>query len=185
MMRMRLRFEGKINTIMSGTRFGKLALTALLLASFAVMTPLVASAERNEENSWWQRQKAKRDNTSSNISLPTITNSNVFGSKSGKAVTKTEIFADRGIAPMVSVNSVSAMNNAIARYQDIAAAGGWGTVPNKGLSKGDKGDAVVALKRRLIAEGYLAADALTGETAIWYSAAVEKAVGEFQSNNGL
>jgi len=181
---MRLGFEGKINGIMSGTRFGKLALTALLLASFTVMAPLAAYAERNEENSWWQRQKAKRENSSSS-SLPSSTTSNVFGSKAGKAATKTEIFADRSVTPMVSVNSVSAMTNAIARYQDIAAQGGWAGVPNKSLSKGDDGDAVVALKRRLIAEGYLAADALTGETAKWYTAAVEKAVAQFQANNGL
>ncbi|WP_162918285.1 L,D-transpeptidase family protein [Taklimakanibacter deserti] len=170
---------------MSGTRFGKLALTALLLASFTVMVPLAAYAERNEENSWWQRQKAKRESGASNNSLPSATTSNIFGSKAGKAVTKTEIFADRSVTPMVSVNSVSAMTNAIARYQDIAAQGGWAGVPNKSLKKGDDGDAVVALKRRLIAEGYLAADALTGETARWYTAAVEKAVAQFQANNGL
>src|SRR5262249_40444171 len=105
MMRMRLGFEGKINTIMSGTRFGKLTLSAVLLASFAVSVPLSAYAERNDE--WWQRQKAKHENSSS--PLPPTTTSNVFGSsKSGKAVTKTEVFTER-VAPMVSPNSVSAM----------------------------------------------------------------------------
>lgn len=170
---------------MSGTRFGKLAITAVLLASFTAMVPLAAYAERNEENSWWQRQKAKRESGSSSSSLPSTTTSNVFGSKSGKAVTKTEIFADRSVTPMVSVNSVSALTNAISRYEDIAAQGGWAGVPNKSLSKGDDGDAVVALKRRLIAEGYLSADALSGETAAWYTAGVEKAVAQFQANNGL
>lgn len=182
---MRLGFEGKISSIMSGTRFGKLALTAVLLASFAVIVPLSAYAERNEENSWWQRQKQKRENGSSSSSLPSTTTSNVFGNKAGKAVTKTEIFADRSVSPMVSVNSVSALNNAIARYEDIAAQGGWAGVPNKSLSKGDDGATVVVLKRRLIAEGYLGADALTGDTAQWYTAAVEKAVAQFQANHGL
>lgn len=170
---------------MSGTRFGKLAITAVLLASFTAMVPLAAYAERNEENSWWQRQKAKRESGSSSSSLPSTTTSNVFGSKGGKAVTKTEIFADRSVTPMVSANSVSALTNAISRYEDIAAQGGWAGVPNKSLSKGDDGDAVVALKRRLIAEGYLSADALSGETAAWYTAGVEKAVAQFQANNGL
>jgi hypothetical protein len=185
MMRMRLAFEGKINSIMSGIRFGKLALWAVLLASFAVNLPLSAYAERNEENAWWQRQKAKHGSGSSSTSLPSMTTSNVFGNKSGKAVTKTEIFADHNVAPMVSVNSISAMNNAIARYEDIAAQGGWAGVPNKSLSKGDDGDAVVALKRRLIAEGYLAADALTGDAAKLYTARVELAVAQFQANHGL
>jgi hypothetical protein len=181
MMRMRLRFEGKINSTMSGTRFGKLVLTAVILASFAVGVPLSAYAERNDD--WWQRQKAKHEGATS--SLPATTTSNVFGNKSGKAVTKTEVVADRNVAPMVSANSVSAMTNAISRYEDIAAQGGWGAVSGKSLTKGDNGDAVVALKRRLIAEGYLPADTLTGDTAVWYTARVENAVAQFQANHGL
>lgn len=184
---MRFGNDGKKNSTMSGIRLGKLALTALLLTTFTVMTPLAAYAERDEQqNSWWQRQKAKRESGSSSSSaLPTTTANNFSGSKGGKAVTKTEIFADGSVTPMVSGNSSGAMANAISRYQDIAANGGWGTISGKALKKGDDGDAVVALKRRLIAEGYLAADALTGDTAVWYTAAVEKAVSEYQTNNGL
>jgi murein L,D-transpeptidase YcbB/YkuD len=185
MMRMRFGIDGKKNAIMSVTRLGKLALTAFLLTSFTVMIPLSANAERDEENAWWQRMKAKRENGSSSSALPATTNSNVTGSKGGKAVTKTEIFADRSVTPMVSVTSAGAMANAISRYEAIAAQGGWGTVSNKALAKGDDGDAVVVLKRRLIAENYLSADALTGDTAMWYTASVEKAVGQFQANNGL
>lgn len=185
---MRFGNDGKKNSTMSGIRLGKLALTALLLTTFTVMTPLAAYAERDEQqNSWWQRQKAKRDNGSSSSSaLPATTTSNFAGSaKGGKAVTKTEVFADGKVAPMVSTSSPGAMANAISRYQDIAENGGWGTVPSKALKKGDDGDAVVALKRRLIAEGYLAADALTGDTAVWYTVAVENAVSQYQTNNGL
>lgn len=185
---MRFGNDGKKNSTMSGIRLGKLALTALLLTTFTVMTPLAAYAERDEQqNSWWQRQKAKRDNASSSSSaLPATTTNNFAGSaKGGKAVTKTEIFADGKVAPMVSTSSSGAMANAISRYQDITENGGWGTVPSKALKKGDDGDAVVALKRRLIAEGYLAADALTGDTAVWYTAAVENAVSQYQTNNGL
>lgn len=180
---MRIGIAGEKKSTMSGNRFGKLALTAFLLASFTIVTPLSAYAERNEQNSWWQRQKAKR--SSSNDSLPSATSSNIFGSKGGKAVTKTEIFADRSVTPMVSANSAGAMANAIARYENIAAQGGWSGVPNKSLAKGDDGEAVVVLKRRLMAEDYLPADALSGETATWYTAAVEKAVAQFQANNGL
>lgn len=185
---MRFGIEGKKNSTMSGTRFGKLALTTFLLATFTLMTPLAAYAERNEESSWWQRLKAKRDGSANgnNVALPPTTTSNVSGGKGGgKAVTKTEILADRSVSPMVGATSANAMANAIQRYEGIAAQGGWGTVPNKSLSKGDDGDAVVALKRRLIAEDYLSSEALTGDTAQWYTAGVEKAVAQFQANNGL
>ena len=124
---MRFGNDGKKNSTMSGIRLGKLALTAILLASFTIMAPLAAHAERDEQNSFWQRMKAKRDGgSSSSASLPATTTSNVSGNKGGKAVTKTEIFADRSVTPMVSTNSSGAMTNAIARYQDIAAQGGWG-----------------------------------------------------------
>jgi hypothetical protein len=175
-------------SIMSGNRLGKLVLTTVLLASFTAMTPLTAYAERGEGNSW--RKKTQDDggssspSNSSTIMVPQTT-SNVIGNRSGKAVTKTEIFADQSVSPMVSVSSGGAMANAISRYEAVAAQGGWGKISSKGLSKGDDGEAVVALKRRLIAEGYLGADALSGETAQWFTAGVEKAVAQFQANNGL
>ena len=152
------------------------------------MTPLPANAERGEGNSWAMRKKT-RDNDGSASNSSTImvpqTTSNVAGNKSGKAVTKTEIFADKSVSPMVSVSSGGAMANAISRYEAIAAQGGWGKISSKGLGKGDDGEAVVALKRRLIAEGYLGADALSGETAQWFTAGVEKGLAQFQANNGL
>jgi len=113
---MRFGIDGKKNSTMSGTRLGKLAVTAVLLTSFTIMMPLAAYAERDEESSWWQRMRAKRESGSSS-SLPTTTTSNVAGNKTGKAVTKTEIFADRSVTPMVSVSSVSALTNAISRYE--------------------------------------------------------------------
>ncbi|WP_119391564.1 L,D-transpeptidase family protein [Taklimakanibacter lacteus] len=173
---------------MPRTGFGKTAFTLLLLTSFTVVTPLAAYAERGEGNSWWARKKqdgGSSSSGSSNSMLTPSTTSNIAGSKAGKAVTKTEVFAERSVTPMVSVTSAGAMANAISRYEAIAAQGGWGSVPSKGLAKGDDGDAVVALKRRLIAEGYLSSDALSGDTAIWFTAAVEKAVGQVQANNGL
>jgi hypothetical protein len=182
MMRMHSGFEGKISSTMSGIRLGKLALTTVILASFAVSLPPATYAETNGDP-WSQSKKTMQPTSSS--SLPAVTTSNVFGNKAGRAATKTEVFADRSVAPMVSGNSLSAMTNAIARYEDIAAQGGWGGVPSKGLKKGDDGDAVVALKRRLIAEGYLASETLTGDTGSWYTARVEVAVSQFQANHGL
>jgi hypothetical protein len=187
MMRMRLGIDREMKSTMSWTGIGKTAFTALLLTSFTVMTPLAAYAERGEGNSWWARQKAEDgggSGGSNSIMVPSAT-SNIGGNKAGKAVTKTEVFADRSVTPMVSTSSAGAMANAISRYEAIAAQGGWGTISAKSLSKGDDGDAVVALKRRLMAEGYLTADSLTGDTAVWYTAAVEKAVAQYQANNGL
>ncbi|QIG50887.1 L,D-transpeptidase family protein [Nordella sp. HKS 07] len=176
--------------MMSGNRLGKLVFTTVLLASFTAMTPLTAYAERADGNSWWSPKKAQDTGGSpssgvrDSIMAPSAT-SNISGSKAGQAVTKTEVFADKSVAPMVSINSAGAMANAVSRYEAIAAQGGWGTLSGKKLSKGDDGAAVVALKHRLIAEGYLGADALSGETAQWFTAGVEKALAEFQANNGL
>lgn len=173
---------------MSRTRFGKTAFTVFLLTSFTVMTPLAALAERGE-GTWWSRLKGQGNSSSSNSSNDSVmvpsTTSNIAGNKAGKAVTKTEVLADRSVTPMVSSTSAGAMANAISRYEAIAGQGGWGSVPNKGLAKGDDGDAVVVLKRRLIAEGYLSSDAVSGDTGVWYTAAVEQAVADFQANNGL
>ncbi len=186
---MRFGFQRQMKSTMSRTGYGKRALTVLLLTSFTVMTPLAAYAERRES---WGSSKQTQDNAgsssspNSNFTWPSFTTtSNVAGTKAGKAVTKTEVFADRNVTPMVSTNSAGAMASAISRYEDIAAQGGWGGVPNKALAKGDDGDAVVALKRRLIAEGYLSPDSLTGDTGVWFTASVEKAVSEVQANNGL
>ena len=188
---MRFGIDPKMKSTMSWTGIGKTAFTAFLLATFTVMTPLAAYAERGEGNSWWTLKKTQDDdggssggNSNSNIMVPSTT-SNIAGSKAGKAVTKTEVFADRSVTPMVSTSSPGAMANAISRYEAIAAQGGWGTISTRGLAKGDDGDAVVALKRRLIAEGYLSADSLSGDTGVWYTAVVERAVAQYQANNGL
>lgn len=191
MMRMRFGIDREMKSIMSWTGIGKTAFTAFLLTSFTVMTPLAAYAERGEGNSWWARKKTQEDGgnassgSSDNSVMVPSTTSNIAGNKAGKAVTKTEVFADRSVTAMVSINSAGAMANAISRYEAVAAQGGWGSISTRGLSKGDDGDAVVALKRRLVAEGYLSADSLSGDTAVWYTAAVEKAVAQYQANNAL
>lgn len=192
MMRMRFGIDREMKSTMSWTGIGKTAFTAFLLTSFTVMTPLAAYAERGEGNSWWARKTSQDDgggssggNGGSNSIMAPSTTSNIGGNKAGKAVTKTEVFADRSVTPMVSTTSAGAMANAISRYEAIAAQGGWGTISTRGLAKGDDGDAVVALKRRLAAEGYLSADSLSGDTGVWYTAAVEKAVAQYQANNGL
>ena len=74
------------------------------------------------------------------------------------------------------------LQDALARYRRIAAGGGWRPVPQTAkLKRDDRGPAVTALRRRLAAEGYLAADALTGG----FDAAVEAAVRRFQAQHGI
>ncbi len=59
--------------------------------------------------------------------------------------------------------------------------GGWGPqVPARALEPGDSGNAVVALRNRLIAMGYMRRSASAS-----YDAAVEKAVQQYQHDNGL
>ncbi|HEX6840219.1 MAG TPA: L,D-transpeptidase family protein [Stellaceae bacterium] len=74
------------------------------------------------------------------------------------------------------------LQDALARYRRIAAGGGWRHVPDTAkLKLYDHGPAVTALRRRLAAEGYLAADALAGG----FDAAVEQAVRRFQAQHGV
>ncbi|WP_261385176.1 murein L,D-transpeptidase [Vannielia litorea] len=65
--------------------------------------------------------------------------------------------------------------------EKTVARGGWGpTVQAKALEPGQEGPAVVALRNRLIAMGYLARSASQS-----YDAAIERAVQTFQIDHGL
>ncbi|UWQ34733.1 L,D-transpeptidase family protein [Leisingera sp. M527] len=67
------------------------------------------------------------------------------------------------------------------RLEQILAAGGWGPGVNaKKLEPGDQGPAVIALRNRLMAMGYLQRSAARS-----YDAALEQAVQSFQSDHGL
>jgi hypothetical protein len=111
--------------------------------------------------------------------------SNVVGSSSGVATTETEVFADRSVAPMLRSDSVALLQNAVARYEMIAAQGGWPQISAKRLKKGSKGPEIVALKRRLIAEGYLKPSALETEAAGRMTDGTQRALMLFQKRNGL
>jgi L,D-transpeptidase YcbB len=70
----------------------------------------------------------------------------------------------------------------LARYEALAAAGGWPTVPNVGkLKLGDSGPAVMKLRRRLAIEGYLNDPAPSRD----FDEAVEAAVKRFQAQHGI
>ena len=73
----------------------------------------------------------------------------------GKLATKTEFLADRQEAAMVTAGSIRALEGAIQLYEEIVAGGGWPSIGKGKLEKGVKGDLVVTLRQRLVAEGYL------------------------------
>ena len=67
------------------------------------------------------------------------------------------------------------------RLEQLVAKGGWGTTVPKGkLEPGDTGPAVIALRDRLVAMGYLPRSATAA-----FDMDVEQAVQKFQSNHGL
>lgn len=74
------------------------------------------------------------------------------------------------------------LQDGLARYQRIAASGGWSPIDaGPKLARGASADGVRALRRRLAAEGYLPPDALAGD----FDKTVEAAVRRFQLHHGI
>ncbi len=85
----------------------------------------------------------------------------------------------RQLAP--STNEYKRLMKEKMRLEGLIAEGGWGeTVPATRLEPGDSGAAVVALRNRLMAKGYLGRTATQG-----YDAAMRQAVLAFQQDHGL
>lgn len=83
-------------------------------------------------------------------------------------------------APSFSPETFFTTPKALARYSDIAAAGGWPQVV--ALAPGAKGRDVQTLRQRLVVEGDLDAAASAGES---YDPDLTEAVKRFQSRHGL
>jgi len=89
----------------------------------------------------------------------------------------------RSTTPILSPQTVAATEAAIQQYQTIAARGGWGTVPSeRTLRLGVKGQAVLALRQRLIATGDL--EAVATNSAV-FDSFVDAGVKRFQIRHGL
>ncbi|WP_371224004.1 L,D-transpeptidase family protein [Roseovarius sp. 2305UL8-3] len=85
----------------------------------------------------------------------------------------------RSLAPQT--NEYARLMKEKARLEHLIAQGGWGkTVSAKSLEPGQTGPAVLALRDRLVAMGYLTRNA-SGR----YDAALQNAVQTFQENHGL
>jgi murein L,D-transpeptidase YcbB/YkuD len=84
-------------------------------------------------------------------------------------------------APELSPETVKNTLEASKRYEQIAAEGGWPHVL-KSVRSSSKGKAVVALRKRLAAEGYLPQD----ESSDWrWDDGLTQAVRQYQGNVGL
>jgi murein L,D-transpeptidase YcbB/YkuD len=88
----------------------------------------------------------------------------------------------RSSTPMVSPTAAAATEQALARYRDIAAQGGWPATGPERLRLGSRGQAVVALRNRLIVAGDLDPSAAGAAT---YDSFVEQAVRRFQARHGI
>ncbi|MDE3177771.1 MAG: L,D-transpeptidase family protein [Pseudomonadota bacterium] len=94
-----------------------------------------------------------------------------------------ELSVGREATPTLSPATVAATENAIAKYQDLVARGGWNLVPGgQQLGLGAKGRGVQDLRQRLAASGDLDPDAGMGPT---FDSFVEAAVKRFQIRHGL
>ncbi|MFU8883251.1 MAG: L,D-transpeptidase family protein [Rhodobacterales bacterium] len=94
-------------------------------------------------------------------------------------VTSTPASFFRGLAP--STAEYTRLMKEKIRLERLLGIGGWGpTVPAKALAPGESGAAVVALRNRLIAMGYLTRNASQS-----YDAALQTAVQVFQTDHGL
>lgn len=89
----------------------------------------------------------------------------------------------RTSAPILSPATATAIEAAIAQYNDIVARGGWPVVPaDKKLNLGMKDPAVVILRQRLTISGDLAPGIAPSET---YDSYVDAAMRRFQARHGL
>ncbi len=86
--------------------------------------------------------------------------------------------------PYRSEEMLDAIDGAYARYQKIASAGGWPSIPGPRMIRpGDDDERVPVLRRRLAAEGYLKRG--SGFESYGYDPDLEAAVKRFQETHGL
>ena len=102
----------------------------------------------------------------------------------GKLATRTEIVAGQGQAPMLTLGSLQALHEAIAKYEEISAGGGWPTLPKTLYDKTANPRAILLLRQRLVREDYLDFDTLaTGHAEKW-DANLTTSLRAFQYNHG-
>ena len=103
----------------------------------------------------------------------------------GKLGTHTGVVSGQSESAMVTAGSIEAMQSAIAMYEEIVAAGGWRKLPAGKLEKGAKSAKVIALRERLVREGYLDIDSLSVASPQTYDGQLIGAVRNFQISHGI
>jgi L,D-transpeptidase YcbB len=103
----------------------------------------------------------------------------------GKLATKTEFLADRQEAAMVTSGSIRALEGAIQLYEEIVAGGGWPSIGKGKLEKDVKSDLVLALRQRLMTEGYLPFEDFLIEKPDVFDDSITGALQAFQSSHGI
>jgi L,D-transpeptidase YcbB len=104
---------------------------------------------------------------------------------SGKLATRTGVITEQNEMAMITAGSTEAMQGAISLYEEIVAGGGWRSLPKGKLEKGAKGKAVLALRERLVREGYLDIDSLSVEKPDAYDGQIIGAIRAFQISHGI
>ena len=102
----------------------------------------------------------------------------------GKLATHTEIVAGRGEAPMLTLGSINALEDAIALYQEISAGGGWPQLTKVKYDKKASASAIINLRQRLVRENYLELETLSGPDAGKLDTGLVLAIKAFQFNHG-
>src|SRR5262245_14302298 len=116
------------------------------LLSAALLLALPSGGVRAQDNQWWEAIPGFGKNASSYRT-------------SNEERRKPKVLNDLrpDATPFRSEAMIGALESAIARYQDIVAAGGWPQIPgNRMMRPEDDDERVPILRKRLAASGELA-----------------------------
>jgi L,D-transpeptidase YcbB len=144
---------------------------AVLLAA-ALLLAVPAGAVRAQDGKWWESIEGFGKGTPSSRT-------------SSEDRRKPEVLNDLrpDATPFRSEAMIGALETAIARYQDIVAAGGWPQIPgNRMMRPEDDDERVPLLRKRLAASGELAR---AKANTFSFADDLEDAVRRYQENNGL
>ncbi len=173
---------------MKSVKRASLGVKALILCAFALgglMLPVIAAKSLHAESDAAEAERIARFEKKGNGVVKITNGRATFHGGSGPAVTSTEIVSSQNQQPMLISTSDVVLRAAQAKYADIAANGGFPTIPRGTYKIGAKGPAIATLNKRLNLEGYLRIEATQGEFTSLYSNATEEAVQHFQRNMGL
>ncbi len=120
-----------------------------------------------------------------NLTTGAITAIAPAAGKQPKLATHTELMAGKDQAPMLTLGSLSALEGAIDMYGEIVAGGGWQPLPTAKFDAKASPKLITLLRQRLVREGYLDFQTLTGTDAGQIDDALLAAIKSFQFNHGL